>query len=380
SEEDERFVRELCETWGIPLAVGGADVAAEAKARGMGLEACGRLLRYAFFRRIAEGGLIATAHNAEDNLETMLLHLARGAGLRGLGGIAEKRGQLIRPLLCLTRAEIESALAQRGIPHREDSSNASELFARNRLRHQALPALRSVNPRCAEASLSAAALLREDEAFLSGLAEAFLRENLRENALPAEKLLAAPPPVAKRALRLLLGDGAGAGHLEAVLRLAAAASPSAAVSVPGHRVTRRYGLLLFDEAAGGALADTPILPGSATPLPGTGWVVHAAEERFSGIIHKSFTTFPFKKAAVCGTISIGSRRSGDSIRLNPGSGAKTLKKLFIEKKIPLRQRESLPVIRDERGVLAVLGIGCDVRVRANPGEEVITLRFEETLC
>ena len=161
SAQDLEFVREfvsLCcgrdrvlqadGTWTqlppVELFTGSGDVAAQARAAGRGIEETAREMRYAFLRetaRQAGAQYIATAHTANDNGETILLHLARGTGLRGLCGIAPKSGDLIRPLLTTGRGEIEDYLRFRGLPWREDPSNREDVYARNRVRHQVLPQL-----------------------------------------------------------------------------------------------------------------------------------------------------------------------------------------------------------------------------------------------
>ena len=160
SDRDECFVEDLCGRFDIPLTVGEEWVKPGEK----GLEAAAREARYAFFHTIP--GKIATAHTADDNAETVLLRMVRGTGLKGLGAIAPKNGNIIRPMLSITRAEIETFLDQYSLPHVEDSSNGEDDFLRNRIRHSVMPLLRQENPRIGE-NLSAMALgLRLDEAYL----------------------------------------------------------------------------------------------------------------------------------------------------------------------------------------------------------------------
>lgn len=166
SEEDARFCRELCERWDIPFYQGEGRIA-ELPGN---TEANAREARYAFLERTAEetgAACIATAHNADDNLETVLLHLTRGCGLNGLTGIKPRRGRVVRPMLQTPRAAIDSYMAAHGLPFVEDETNADTAYARNRLRHQVLPVLRSINPRVAEAAGRMTDTLREDLDFLT---------------------------------------------------------------------------------------------------------------------------------------------------------------------------------------------------------------------
>ena len=157
SQRDEEFVRGLCDRLDIPLQVGSAQVKAGEK----GLEAAARDARYGFFYTLE--GKIATAHTANDNAETVLMHLVRGTGLKGLGGIAPVRGRLIRPMLDITRNEVLAFLQEYNLSFVEDSSNGTDDFLRNRLRHNVFPLLEQENPRLAENMSAIAQRLRLDE-------------------------------------------------------------------------------------------------------------------------------------------------------------------------------------------------------------------------
>ena len=165
SDQDEAFVRMLCDRYDIPLTVGRGSVTAGKK----GLEAAARDARYAFFDTLP--GKIATAHTADDNAETLLMHLIRGTGLKGLGGISPVLGNRIRPMLTVTREQVLSFLAEYHIAYVDDSSNAQDAFLRNRLRHHVMPLLREENPKIAENLSQMALSLRQDEAALAKMAE-----------------------------------------------------------------------------------------------------------------------------------------------------------------------------------------------------------------
>ena len=141
SDRDERFVRDLCDRYDIALHVGGGRVTAGKK----GLEAAARDARYAFLKTL--NGKVATAHTADDNAETVLMRLIRGTGLKGLGGIMPVQGNIIRPMLSITRREVEDFLSEWCLSHIEDSSNQSDAFLRNRIRHHVMPLLYQENPK-----------------------------------------------------------------------------------------------------------------------------------------------------------------------------------------------------------------------------------------
>lgn len=166
SAADADFCRRLCEEWDVPFYQGEGEVG-----RMPGnAEANARKARYAFLEETAKdigAARIVTAHNADDNVETVLLHLTRGCGLNGLTGIRPRWGLLARPMLKTPRAAVDAYVAAHALPYVEDGTNADTAYARNRLRHQVLPVLRSLNPRVAETVGRMTDVLREDMEFLT---------------------------------------------------------------------------------------------------------------------------------------------------------------------------------------------------------------------
>ena len=195
SERDADFVRALCARLDIPLTLEREDAAAYAAGRHESIETAARALRYARLNRCAaQYGIarIATAHTADDNLETMLFHLARGTGTRGFAGIPPVRGAVIRPLWTATRAEIEQYLAESGQDFVVDSSNLSADYTRNRIRQRVVPVLRDINPNCAGAASRLAARLREDDETLCLLAEQALGQADTAAGVPLEAFCQPP--------------------------------------------------------------------------------------------------------------------------------------------------------------------------------------------
>ena len=159
SDRDETFCRALCERLGVPLTVERIDV--RAQTAGEGIEAAARRIRYERLVAAAQGAKIATAHTADDNLETMLFHLARGTGPKGLAGIPPVRGDIIRPLIGAERAQVEAYLAELGQDFVTDSTNLSGDYTRNRIRHEVVPVLRQLNPSVCGAAARLGGLLRQ---------------------------------------------------------------------------------------------------------------------------------------------------------------------------------------------------------------------------
>ena len=175
ADDDAAFVRHLADRIGVPAIVADADVPSDAKEHGVSIEVAGRHARQRFFRdviRSVQADRIAVAHTRDDQAETVLLRLARGAGGSGLGAMAPRRDHIIRPLLDVTRIELRDYLQEIGETWREDETNADRSTPRNLVRHDVMPLLRSINPQADAALARAAEILRGDEDFLERLSNA----------------------------------------------------------------------------------------------------------------------------------------------------------------------------------------------------------------
>ena len=377
---DARFVEELCRSWQIPFYTETGDVPGYARQTGQSLESAARELRYAFLRRVAaETGAdrIATAHNQNDNAETILFRLARGTGLRGLTGIPAERDGIVRPLLSASREEIEAYLTARGIGWVEDSTNALDAAARNRARHHLLPALEALHGGALANIARTGENLREDEEYLSSLA----RERLCAwggETLPAAELAALPRPVAARVLRLWLGEDLTRERIQAVLALCRADSPSAWTMAAGRRVCRRYDRLVLDPGDRLPLTERTISLRQRVELPELGLAAIWEKMPSGAKIQSSFTTFSFSCVNICDTLSLTRRREGDSLTLAGRRGRRSLKKLLIDARIPREERDRIPVIRCGGEILAVWGFGQTEGSLPRPGEEFTRLRFVKT--
>jgi len=401
SMRDEAFVRDLCERLDVPLTTASGDVAAEAKRTGRSIEETARAMCYAFLEQSSEkvgAHKIATGHHADDNAETVLLHLTRGAGLRGLTGIPPKRGQIVRPLLATSRQEILEYLAYFGQDFVEDGTNQDTIYRRNAIRHLVMPVLQEQNPNLLQAISRQSEILRRDASYLDKLAmETFaeLRGHCRgelcspagcktdlqqEVGLPAKALLDLDLAISTRVVALAIQTAGGEAeevHIRQVLELAQNAKPSAKADLRGLVVRREYDRLIFTSQTKALVPFTPrILPPEGTILiPEAGIRLRVLPK--SSEKEAEIPTFLFQSASICGKITIRPRQVGDSMRLNAAGGTKTIKKLMIECKIPAHKRDILPVFSDDLGVIAVFGIGTCVRVAPNLGDEVLGIIVEE---
>lgn len=354
SDRDEAFVRDFCQGYGIECHLGRGNVVAGKK----GLEAAARAARYDFFATLT--GKVATAHTADDNAETVLMHLVRGTGLKGLGGISPVRDRLIRPMLTVTRQEVLDFLESYHIGYVVDSSNETDAFLRNRLRHHVMPLLKQENPQLAGNLSTMAMELRQDEAALAACAGA--------GDMDVLQLRQMEPALRSRRLAAYLEDcGVIEPEREHILlaeSLIFSENPSACGDFPGGvRISRCYDRLSVS-------TQQEELPVTALACPGVtdipGFRVHCtpASDMSQGAAVKPE-----------GSLVLRSRMSGDTMRL-PG-GTKSLKKLFIDRKIPALTRLRIPVIADSRGVLWVYGIGPNLDRRSEDGTG-IHIRFEKT--
>jgi tRNA(Ile)-lysidine synthase len=256
---DEQFCRELAKSVGLPIAIESIDVASYAQTQRLSVEDSARRLRYDFLDRAAESvsaDRIAVGHTRDDQAETFLLKLIRGAGLTGLGGIYPRRGRVVRPLLDVGRADLRRYLESRGQPWVDDETNDDLSNPRNRVRHKVLPELEIVGSASGAAIARAAAIIREDGQWLDELGErrfdALVTRSNTGLEVDVSGLMAEPAPIRRRivltALRLAAPNREiGLDHVE--LALEVAAGETAGVDVPGTRVELRRGkMVLLREA------------------------------------------------------------------------------------------------------------------------------------
>lgn len=358
SDSDALFVRKFCDQYDIPLHMGTGKVTPGKK----GLEASARDARYAFLKQLP--GKIATAHTADDNAETVLMHMVRGTGLKGLGGITPINGNLIRPMLSITRAEVCVFLESYHLSYVEDSSNQTDIFMRNRFRHRVMPLLNMENPKFAE-NISAMALrLRQDESALSKLAD--------QGEWSVSALRNQEPAIRRRMIASFLENNGvpelESQHIELVEQLVFSDKPSARANLPGGVVVHRSYDLLGVSCNAEPMETLKLSCPGITELPELGLRVTC--EYAPNVVNTDscFTVIPV------GDLTLRCRKAGDVMRL-PG-GTKELKKLFIDKKIPAQQRLQIPVVVDDAGILCVYGVGVNLDRVANR-LPAVQIRFEK---
>jgi tRNA(Ile)-lysidine synthase len=343
--------------------------------RGTGLEDAARRARYAALERAADRlgcHLIATGHTRTDQAETVLLRLIRGTGARGLSGMPARRGRIVRPLLDVTRAEVEAYCLQSDLEWLTDEMNSDEAFARSHLRGEVLPLLRALNPGAEDLLVNVAEVLRDEDEVLDAAAEASLVE--KDGGTDAKELAALHPALQRRGLRLLFRrakgslDGLSRRHVEA-MRAALHAGKPGEVTLPAGLVFRAaYGTVRVEPRAGAAPAPFEV----AIPGPGTyaypGGRLDVAEGPpappdpvdHTLLVASAAAPFPW---------TLRSRRPGDRVRPQGGPGERKLKELLIDLKIPRRDRDRLALLTAPAGILWVVGLRvCEPAARPRGGE------------
>lgn len=369
AEADARFVEDFCRRQGLGFRLLREDVAALALKEKIGTEECGRLVRYRFFDSLLTGpdDVIVTAHNADDNAETVLLNLTMGTGISGLCGIPYERGAVVRPFLRVERREIERYCHESSLRYVTDSTNAKDLYARNRLRHHVLPELTAVNPRLTDAVARLTAAAGETQDFLRISAEALWLKAQVPYGLSLEVLRSAHPAPRKLALRMWLeGQGCGrlsAGHID---RAAAGLVNGCRLSLPGKRELQCSAGVLTCRGEVPAEWEFPAKIGE-TRLPG-GKVLKIQEKTFVDTQNvRKINKLLFNSQLDCDTITdaltVRSRRAGD--RFTPaGRGVtKTLKKLLGEMKVPAANRDDLVILQSGGEIIYVEGAGVSERAK-----------------
>lgn len=384
--EDEVAVKTLCREWGVPLWCFRRDVGALARERHLGEEECGREERYAClealaaaletgdFSRLGRGEQgealpalrspvkIATAHTKNDSAETLLLHLVRGCGLAGLRGIPYRRGNIVRPLLDCTRAQVEEYCRGKGILWREDSSNALPVYARNALRLEVVPRLEKLNPAFLDSAARLQRIARREEDFLAEQAQRALEDCREGEGLSLAGLRELHPALRLRVLALWAGEGEALA-LERLEALALEGRGRLQWS-GGRRIVASGGRLLPEEPE-----EPPFcfaLREGENRLPWGGRLFLGAKaENFGKMAPRGFL-FYLDCDKIKGTVVVRQRRAGDKFAPAGRGVTKTLKKLFNEAKIEPYNRGRIPVLADDEGIIAVMGFGPDVRAAAGP--------------
>ena len=365
AKRDADFCCALAKRHGLPFYLLNADVPALAKQNGRSVEEEARAVRYDFFEQVMQREsipLLVTAHNADDNAETVLFRISRGTTARGLSGIPSVRalsfGAVVRPLLDMTKAEILAYCEENAIDFVNDCTNECTLYARNRIRHHVLPELRAVNDGVAQNINRLSRSLRAEEDFWREQVEVFLAANADKKTLCVSPLLSLHEALGKRVLATFLetnGIEPSFTTIELVFSLARAAKPHASLDFAGGTISYENGMLVANRPLP-QKADylVPVQKEMTSLLDGEFCLIRE-DPSADGVhqmcqnIYKKSTTTKISSATINGSLFVRPRREGDTILT--GGMHKKVKKLFCEKKIPLPLRDRLPILCDDDGIV-----------------------------
>ena len=403
ADADEQFCADMATGLGLPFTSERADVRRLAEAEGRSLEDAAHALRTAFFARAAtshQADAVAVGHSRDDQAETVLLRLLRGAGTRGLSGMYPRNGIVIRPLLECARADLRAYVETSGLRFVHDASNDDVGIPRNRVRAEVLPLLADrFNPRIVETLAREADLARVDHAFLDDLAAQWASTHVEREAggtcrLDADALAALPEAMARRAVHTALEAGAGGRPigLDVVDRaLALATRDGGPFDAPGQRVQRSGRFVVLSSRPRGAGGRSPALTVSAArafsyslPVPGEvrvaeiGRAVSAELAASSADVHDDTGVMAVvPQALVAGGLAVRNRRPGDRLRPSP-AGHRKLQDLLVDRKVPRAERDRIPIVTDAGGrIVWVAGHALDQVFRvSDPAQAVVVLRLK----
>ncbi len=362
AERDQEAVVSFCKKMGLELTVLRCDIPSLASSLNMGVEECGRNVRYDFFRSLSSDLLIATAHTLSDSIETAVFNLVRGSGLNGLCGISPKNNGIIRPLIECSRAEVETYVKENNIPFYDDSSNFATDYTRNYIRHNVLSSFAHINEKYEDSFKRLFENLSEDKAFLDKLADDLLNKAFSNAGYKINILLDAPVSLLNRALIKILEKFTGAApeqkHIRQLMIL---------LKEPGdyqfkNKVTiRNRNNLLFV---------VPFLPDISEweLVDIEDWVtVNGKTYEFTVVNRKDFEKAIIVNNinlencldydTIMGKFSLRGRRAGDYFDLPLRGCGKSVKKLFNEAKIPPELRDKIAILADDAGPLWIEGFG-----------------------
>lgn len=373
SLRDKAFCRDLCSGLGIDLITGSGNVPAEAKRTGEGLESCARRMRYAFLHRAREeagADLIALAHHADDQAETVLMHLLRGAGLKGAGGMSRRSGDLWRPLLSFRKSELIDYLTAMGVSWREDATNRVPDNARNALRQEVIPRMERIFPGSVQALCRSSSIARRENAFLDRMTDELIRE--RCEAIPfGYRIRTVPEPeetLLARAVRKLI-PSTDADQTERILR------QTSPVQLSGTVRAERAGIWLYLDFPVNA-EPVPFDPDGTTRLSGVCDIISQPSPPCP--VRDRRNVQVLKRSALEGTV-LRLRKPGDRISPLGMKGTRLLSDVLTDRKIDPPLRRSLPVIARENEILWAVGIGISRYAAVSDEDEALRLECNQTI-
>ena len=395
ADRDEEFCRRLCEKWEIPFISERVDVPAIATGEKCGLEEAARNARYKIFSKFCSENRIkrvATAHNSSDNLETVIFNISRGSSIKGVCGIPPVRENIIRPLIFCTKNEITEYAAENQLEYVYDSTNSDTDYSRNLIRHKIVPELQKLNPSVEDAISRMTLLARDDSDFLEKRAS-----EISDNKI--DSLLSLDMAILRRVIRNMYSAYSKNGdlsytHISDIISLISAGVPHSRISLPG-------GICASIENA--ALVFTEDIKNETRPSYKTKlslgeniiieddsliFICEEKDEKNEEISKYLIKKQNIYKISIKATIafdimnfSLFARNKKDGDRYVYGNMTRSIKKLFSEKKLPIKDRATIPLIESEDGILWIPGFPTSdlISPKSNQGSPKISIYYMKGL-
>ncbi len=364
AQRDEDFVRELCKNLDVELFVRSEDVVKIAREEKLSLELCGRNLRYRFFHELSEklSAKIATAHTATDNIETVLFNLARGTSLTGMCGIRPKRDYIVRPLIDCSREDVERYCELNSLDFVTDSSNLTDDYTRNNIRHNALPTLFQVNENLCDSVARMCSDMREIKVWMDEISKNEIKNAQTQYGYSCKKLLALDIALLKNSLSLIAKKSSvDVTHRHIDLIIEKMKDGGCVDLLSNKRAVCKQGILRIVDIRDDDVFETQLFCGSDL------------FKYNSNIEIKNINKNLLKDCISCDIITcdtiIRTKREGDVFSPLGRGVTKTLKKLFNELKIPAEKRSSLLVVANGSDVLWIEGIGVSEKAKVSGSEK-----------
>lgn len=375
ADRDEKFVVEACKRLGVDVRILRADVPGTAKKMHLGVEECGRRIRYDFFNSVADDVIIATAHTLSDRSETLLLNIARGASVKGLCSIPAVRGNIVRPLIDCTRADIEKYCSDNAIEFVTDETNFEDIYSRNRIRLNVIPELKKLNPSLERAFMRLISNAEEENGFMNGFSREILGKVKLKSGYNARLLNDEHPAVRKRVIFEIINNETGiapeAVHVEQVDKIL----QGGRTEIIGDTVVEVKNGVMKINPQKEEIADWEFdFDSLSAEIPFgkiRGEIIHRNNLSLKQSVHNKVLDYD----SIVGHSVLRNRRPGDKMKLAGSSCTKTLKKLFNEKHI--ENRNCAAILADEAGICWVQGLGCADRCKIKPETDKILIIGED---
>lgn len=385
AEKDALFSKTFSENLNVDFRYLKVDCVNEAQENGETVEEAGRRIRYEFFNSLIEGknSVIATAHNSNDNMETIIFNITRGSSLNGAKGIPPKRENIIRPLIFCTREEIEGYCKENSLEFVTDSTNLSDDYTRNRIRHLVIPELKKINESAEEAFSRFSEMARDDLDFLQkSTISAFKEAEIDKNTYSVKILNTFHKSIKDRVIFKAIKDFSGeAPDSKRVQAVSECIENKTKIQIYKNCfVEAKADILRFFSGEKICKNEETIILNEINFEYQFGEYIIKTEllENFSQKIKDLVLDNLIDCDTICGNLILRTRQEGDKITLRKRNVTKTLKKLFTEEKVPKELRDIIPVIVDDNGVVWVSGFGVNKKnAKTEKSKKILSVKVSE---